>query len=519
MTPRSAVASPVAGVVAAWVAMVAHFVRLHVTATRSLVFEDQAILWDFARDLRRGTFRQLDFPGQFYDSSLEAVPAAGLGALGLSDSDAYSLGMLGVTLLAWSAMGVAVHRRRQPLLAVAVLLVPVAMTIDNSLVSLMWATAIPRVMAVIVAAVVIGSQRPSLRWVVLVAVGGCAVLLDSSTLLLIVPVGVWLARRDFPDIPWRTVAVSAVAPVVVALGRELHHRANPALDFHPGHEFGFGIKPIRWHLQNPTRSLREYGPELFHIPVLRTAAVVLVLAAVALLIVRQADRAARWSLVAAGVIGFAYYASHASLRSVESLTPLPSAGRGVMALPFLVVFLAAVARPSERMQARVVAAMVVLAVGGFVHGLMADSADEFVESVQAAGVMELVEVSVVEARCDDLAAVVNAETSPVVLSSSRVTAWACSALLEDSFGPDVTVLFPTYERRVWELKRFWSAPQTSWVVWGGGLGGCDAVSEAVACGVPRQDIAVMRTPEWRIDQTAWGSGLGMRWLPDGFPDD
>jgi hypothetical protein len=56
-------------------------------------------------------------------------------------------------------------------------------------------------------------------------------------------------------------------------------------------------------------------------------------------------------------------------------------------------------------------------------------------------------------------------------------------------------------------------------VWGGGLNGCDNVFDDVSCGVPRHDVAIMRTPEWRIDQAALGSGVGMRWLPDGFPED
>ena len=158
-----------------------HFVNLYVIVARRYTFEDQTLFWDIARGLRTGELHQLDFPGQFYGSSLEAAPISLLGAIGFSDSTSYSLSLLGFALVGWAALAFAVHRRGHPWLARSVALFPVVLTVDYSASALMWATAAPRTLAVIAVAIALGTKGRGSRWGWVVVLGGVAAAFDSST--------------------------------------------------------------------------------------------------------------------------------------------------------------------------------------------------------------------------------------------------------------------------------------------------------------------------------------------------
>lgn len=477
-------------------ALVVHFVHLHVVISSRYVFEDQAVLWDVARDLRSGQIRPIDFPGQSYDSSLEAIPAAVLGGLGLGDARAFSTGMLLVALAAWLGLAAALARRSLSWLAAATTLLPVAMTVDNSAVALMWVTAAPRTLAVLAAAAALGVRGEQPRWALAVALGGLAMILDSSSALLVVSVLIWMIgeRRG---VPWRPVAIGLAVPVFVLLIRTLGHRANPAYDLHPPPDLRVGRKPLEWHIRNPTRAFAEYGPELFHSPWLRTAAVVAALGAIGLVALRRGNTASRAATAAAALGLLLFLSTNGSLRSVEFDTPLPSAGRGLMALPFVMVFLTATLSDSGRRSAHraTFAAVAGLALLGIVHRTATDAPGDFVREVTATTAVDLVDVGEIGERCERIAGAMRAAETTIALSWNSTTAWACSASLPD----DSTVLFPPYERRTWELERALDISQHRWVVWQDG----------------RVEIVETRPIAWRDAATV--VGLDVRPLPPDWP--
>ncbi len=501
------------------IAMVLHFLHLHVVVGRRVAFEDQAVLWDVARDLRRGDVYQIDFPGQFYDSSLEAVPAAILGALGLSDPVAFSVGMFLMALLPWSALAWALCRRDQPWLAAATLLLPVALTVDNSAVRLLWVTAVPRQLAVLGVAAALGVRSPARRWAAFVSLAGIGVLLDTSTLLLVGPVGVWLLTTDRRTLPWPGLLAGAVVPLALAVGRAANHDAHPAYDLHPSPGLQLARKPIEWHLRNPTRALREYGPEALMSPLLRTAAVLVALAAIVVLIARRGTLAARLA-TATGTAALAiFFSSVGSLRSAEFAVALPSVGRGLMALPFLVIVLVAVLGLSPRSQRAIAAGIAVLAIAGIGVRAATDSPGDFVDEITATGAIDLVQLDLIEQRCDDLQQVMADHSDAVVLSWSSTTAWSCSALTEDTLGSTATVIFPIYERRTWELERVWDRGQLDWIVWGHGQDGCNFAPGMFTCELVADDIVVMGAPSrLTLSQVVPLVGLQLRPLPENFPE-
>ena len=505
-------------IAAAAIAMVIHFLHLHVVIGRRVVFEDQAVLWDVARDLRRGDVYQIDFPGQFYDSSLEAVPAALLGTLGLSDPTAFSVGMFLMALLPWSALAWALRRRDQPWLAAATLLLPIAMTVDNSAVRLLWVTAVPRQLAVLGVAAALGLRSSWRRWVVFVSLAGTGVLLDTSTVLLVGPVGVWLLAAERKAFSWRGALAGVVPPLVLALGRALNHDAHPAYDLHPSPGIEFARKPIEWHIRNPTRALREYGPEALTTPLLRTVAVLLAVGAVMVLVIRRGSLEVRLAAFTAASLLALFFSSIGSLRSAEFAVALPSVGRGLMALPFLAVVLVAMTGLSPRGQAAIAAGVGVLAIAGIGVRAVTDSPGDFVEEVMATGAIDLVELDLIEQRCEDLEEVMADHPDAVVLSWSSTTAWSCSALIEDAIGSTATVIFPIYERRTWELERVWDRGQLDWIVWGHGQDGCNFAPGMFTCELVANDIVVMGAPSrLTLAQVVPLVGLQLRPLPDGFP--
>ena len=496
--------------------MMAHFAQLFAVVSRRYAYEDQTIMWDVAQDLRRGRFHQIDFPGQFYDSSLEAFPAALFGALGFADSTAFALGMLSITLVAWIALAWGVQRAEHIWLARAALLTPIVLTLEYSAIQLMWVTAVPRTLAVFAAAAALGVRRQSRRWLLAIAVGGVAVILDTSAALLVTPVFVWMAVRDRATLPWRAICLGTLAPATLFVGRVLHHRANPGYDLHPSPDLDIGLKPIKWHLENPSRTLGAYGPEVLGSPPLRTVAVVGLLALLAAFILRRGrfENRAAFAMLIVGLAFF--YSAGASLRSAEFETALLSVGRGLMALPFVMIFLAIAAMDGRRWAGGPVVFALVgfLAFGGLVHRIAVDSSGIFVDDITTTVAIDVWSIDGINEVCDSLTAAVRQTNTAAAVSSSSTIAYACSARLSNS-----TVFFPMYERRTWELRQAWDTVQTRWVVSARVEATCGLIGDRVGCTQFGPSVLVAETPPWTLVDITEAVGQRMRPLPANWPDD
>lgn len=500
------------------IALIVHFFQLHAAIARRLTFEDQTILWDAAHDLRQGIVHQVDFPGQFYGSALEAVPAPLFGAIGFGDASAFSLALLCIIMASWGSVAAALVRRGNPWLGAATLLLPIALTVDHSAATIMWVTAAPRTLAIIAVAVALGVRDDTWRWAGVIVLGGIGVLLDTSAALLVLPIVTWMFVEQRGRPPVRALLALAV-PVVLLVGRAAHHGANPAFNMHPSPHFSLGGKPISWHFRNPTRTLSEYGPEALHSPVLRMAFVITVLVSISVLVARGGNLAAR-AAGAATVVSLAlFFSSDGSLRSAETTDLVLSVGRGLRALPFLLLFLVAITAPKAvepRRHFAIFVTVAILAGLGLGHRIATDASGDFAREFETAGALDVIDLDHLEATCVDLSDALEASQTTVALSWSPAVAYGCSVLMPSH----QTVLFPRYDRRTWELERTLGITQTSWVVWGHGRDGCDfaPADGSVTCAIWADDVAVMTTPARAWNKMVHPLGMGVRPFPEGWPN-
>ena len=471
--------------------------------------EDLAVLATVADDLAHGRLHQIDFPGQFYGSSLEAVPAAPLVWFGVSPRTAMVLSLAAMFVVQWSALGWAVRRRVGPWFAVSVVLVPVVLATRYTASSLLWATAAPRFLATIAVVIALGVEHRGRRWAAVVATSGIALLFDWSMALVVGPLLVAMGWRDRDALPvrWLFAGVAPVAALALARGR--HHDANPAYDLHPAPSSDFSAESLRWHLDHPTAAFRTFGPELLVDYRLQAIAAFVVVAAVLLAAAWRRDVAGRAAAAVVAVGLGAFFASDGSIRAWTTMSEIVSIARGLMGLPVAVVVVAAVSSTlGARLDTRGAATvMVVVALAGTGARIVGDSIGDYEDSLAVDRALNIWAVDDLDAVCDAARSVVG---SAPFLASGSTLAYGCSTAL------DHPVLFPEYERRTWLLARHWTDAPATWVVLTPPDGECVGVE--VPCSVIGRGVAVVEASGQGVGSGATDANLPLRPLPKGWPE-
>jgi len=492
----------------AFTALTLHTIWLVVRLPAVYTHEDLEILGLAARDLAHGRLHQIDFPGQFYGSSLEAFPAAPLVGLGMAPRLAIVVSLAAMFVVQWGALGWAVLRRVGPWHGVAVVLVPLIVATRYTASALLWATAAPRFLATIAVAVAFSVGDRRWRWVLVVGLSSVALLFDYSTALIVGPVLVWMFDQDRAELPVRWIGASVVPAGILFVGRALHHAANPAYDLHPSPSSSFSANVIRWHVEHPTAALRTYGPELLVDDRAQAIGAFLVVAAAVLVGVVRAERGGRAAaaVVMAGLVAF--FASEGSIRAWTATSEIVSIGRGLMGLPVAVVVITAVSRvararintPAAAMGVAVIATLSLVVRVGF------DSVGDYEAALGQDQALSVWQV-------DDLNVVCNAADQQGIvgpyLASASTLAYGCSSIL------DHPVLFPAYERRTWLLRAHWEDAPASWLVMTPPGGECEQVP--APCRKVGAGVALIEASGSGIRSAAVDANLPVRPLPDDWP--
>ncbi|MEM9518438.1 MAG: hypothetical protein AAGA37_03900 [Actinomycetota bacterium] len=471
--------------------------------------EDLAALAAVADDLAHGRLYQIDFPGQFYGSSLEAFPAAPLIWLGFSPRIAMVLSLALLFVGQWLTLGWAIRRRFGAWFAVVVVLVPVVLATRYTASSLLWATAAPRALATVAVAVALGVERRRQRWALVVALFGTALLFDWSMAIIAGPTLVWMAWHDRRSLPLPAIAAGVVPVVALYALRARHHGANPAYDLHPAPSTGFSTESLDWHVDHPTAAFRTYGPEFLIDYRMQAIGAFVVVGAVLVAASWRRDLASRGAAI--GVAGgvAAFFASEGSIRAWVTNSEIVSIARGLMGLPIAIIALAAFSPLlSARLDTRRVAAiMAVAAALSTVARVGTDSIGDYEDAFAVDRALSIWSVDDLDQVCAIAADQV--DVAPLLASASTL-AYGCSTALGHP------VLFPEYERRTWLLARHWRDDPATWIVLTPPGGECVGVE--VACESVGPGVAIVHATGGGVATAAVDANLPLRPLPEGWPD-
>ena len=261
--------------VATVLASVAQQSRLLVQWLRFDVSEDQALLWAAARSWGELQPRQPNFWGQRYGVTFEAVPAEVLASLGIGYPTGLPFVIMAMNLAGWWLLSLAAWRRGRPGWALCAVAVPLLLTTEYAVLSIVFNTALGRLMACVCAVLVL--IKPRVRWALTVActVGGLAVLFDTASALLVVPalvVGIhgcvtdWRSRDQLLAAA-RTVGFGAVVPLGWLALTRYWYRVHPEDDLHPSPNLHPRFDVLTDNITNTSRHFTDLSSEIVRSPV------------------------------------------------------------------------------------------------------------------------------------------------------------------------------------------------------------------------------------------------------------
>ena len=426
---------------------------------RRYVSEDQALLWAAARDMGRLQLRQPNFWGQAYGVTFEAAPAELLRRFGLGYPTGLPLAVIGLNLLAWWLPALAAWHRGRRVMATAAVAVPLVLSLEHGLLSVVYNTAFGRTLAGAAAALVI--WRPDRRATVgaAIALGGLAVLVDASCAVIVVPVLVGLAARHGNARAVRRMVPAAAlgaAPVAAWWAfTEWWYGRHPDDSLHPSPALRPSWEVLTDNLAHPSRHFATFAPELWRSPVVAVGCVVVV----AGLAVRRRDG---WAAIAVAAMTGLVVLALSLPRSRDGLpTIYYPASRVLMSFPFALWWCATTLRSSrpaegfdERPGARTRRVLGAVAIGIVVAsiGVRAVTWDHRLGSIRDQAVAfenyPLTATPTLVGRCDRVGGIATERGITTVLFDLRTEAYACAGV----FGAEPATLYPPYERRAWVLR-------------------------------------------------------------------
>jgi hypothetical protein len=424
---------------------------------RHYVNEDQALLWAAARSWSRLQPEQPNFWGQSYGTTAEAIPAAFLNALGIGYATGLPLGVALINLGTWLVLGAAAFVRRRFALSTVALGALALMSPGYLVLAVAYNTAVGRlIMAFAMAAALLAYAR---WWRLCASLGlaALAVVVDNSTAVVAAPLGVYLVVLCLREPPlratlrratsWWLLGAALVPAASFAAFSRWWYRAHPADLTHPAPSFKPSLARLVDNLSNPTRHFGVFGLELWSTIVL-PALVVLVL--LIYLIVRR-----QW--VALGCLGATTLLLLAVLavpRANDYLpTPYYPAARVVFVLPMAVWFVAIVAvSPARRPGGGTALLPLLLALLCVVSTAVRYARwDTQTAQLRADAVAypnyPLTPTSDMIKLCRDVGRIVSETGVHYTVFQLRTPAYACAGL-----DPDITTVYPPYERRSWLLR-------------------------------------------------------------------
>lgn len=452
---RRAVSFPLA-VVLGLAALAAYELQRAAAITSHLANEDTSIIWVAARDFMSGLFRQPNYYGQSYGSTIEAVPIGIAHALGAAwgPATAYVLGgveFAGWALLAWSAW-----RRGRRVLAALAVATPVLLAAYHTIyVTIELQAPGPRFLVIAAAALLIAlpTRLPALALAVLLF--GVGLQFDAASAVLAVPVVAWFSLSYLRSRHQAyAIAAGAVVPVVQFALTKMFYTRHPDYAFHISPTF----RPDGKTFSNSVGHLRDffalYAPELLR-SWLVPAVALLVLVGVLL-----ATRRTLYALPALLTLAIVPYAMSTSRARPEwSLGPLLPRGRIFLALPatlwflcFLVAESGILARVTTRIgtQQALVAVGIVCVASTLVRVTDFGSREGFWSSRSLAlgsqGAYGFARNAVVDRECDDAVAVARRNHIGLILFQQQHPAYSCAAR-----APSGTDSLTNIERRTWAL--------------------------------------------------------------------
>ena len=227
--------------VATVLASVAQQSRLLVQWLRFDVSEDQALLWAAARSVGRTAAPAAQLLGAALRRHVRGGAGRVLASLGIGYPTGLPFVIMAMNLAGWWLLSLAAWRRGRPGWALCAVAVPLLLTTEYAVLSIVFNTALGRLMACVSAVLVL--IKPGVRWALTVActVGGLAVLFDTASALLVVPtlvVGIhgcvtdWRSRDQLLAAA-RTVGFGAVVPLGWLALTRYWYRVHPEDDLHP----------------------------------------------------------------------------------------------------------------------------------------------------------------------------------------------------------------------------------------------------------------------------------------------
>jgi hypothetical protein len=473
---------------------VAQQLRLLVRWLRFDVSEDQALLWAAARSWGQLRPRQPNFWGQSYGVTFEAIPAEFLSWLGVGYPTGLPFVILAMNLAGWWVLALAAWLRGRPGWALCAVAVPVLLPAEYAVLSIVFNTAVGRLMACCCAALIL--VKPGARWALSVActVGGLAVLFDTATAMLVVPalvVGIgacvtdWRSRAQVSAVA-RDVTIGLVAPLGWFVFTQYWYRAHPEDALHPAPSFHPRFDVLIDNLTNSSRHLTTYSLEILRSPVVALVAIGCVLAVA----FTRGDARTR---IASALFLVLLIAVLTSPRSRDALpTPYYPAARVLMPLPTALWFVAFITfeRPlgdAWRAAGRqvTIALCVLLAITFSLRIVTwSDRVGELRARAEEYPNYPLTTASALVGLCDRVEGAAHAYGTPYVLFDLRTPAYACASLMDD-----VTTFYPPYDRRSWVLREVDGAMPVSMLIVGGSPVACESV-EYMRCVALDAEISI-----------------------------
>jgi hypothetical protein len=449
-------------------------VRLLVDLVGRYANEDHALLWLMAYDWAHLRVREPTFYGQPYGVTFEAIPTALLHAIGIPYQIALPGALMMMALAAWWCLAFAAWHRKLWIAALLAAAAPLLLNIDHWVVVSVIGTSAGRLLAAICAAVCLAAEPSPRNLSIAVALGGLAVLFDSAAAPLAVPALVWaLLPWTFRRRYWLPVLLGLLAPAAWYTFNVWFESAHPEHALHPSWGYNPELGPLLENWANPDRLFATHALDAF-----RHGSLYVVL----MLCFLVAAAAARdWRALAAVSCLIALYAVLASMpKSLDGRASLwfPSA-RMTIAAPMAFWFAGCVTLQAVAGRARTALSsdrMMLCSVGGALLIVLASVGTAFarasnwaprLDSILQAGLRDgglpLRPTKEIYKLCNDVADVARAGGSTIVVfPTDRAANYACRVL-----HPELTTVFPGYERRAWVLRRLSSRPAERMLVWWG----------------------------------------------------
>ncbi len=402
-----------------------------------LANEDTSIVWVAARDWMARRFRQPNYYGQSYGSTLEAIPIGVLHALGASYGFATSVVAATLEFAAWAALAWAAWHRGRRVMAALAFGIPLALAAYHTVyVTIELQVPGPRLLVVVACALLIAFPT---RPVPL----GCAVLLfgvglqfDASSALLAAPAIVWYVVSYL-----RTrhqlfaVAAGAVLPVVQFVGTRLFYRRHPDYELHPSPSIRPSVNTLTGSAHHLSEFFGLYAPELWRSWIAPLAVLAI------LVVLLLATRRFAYVLPAAAVAVIVPYAMSTSRAEASaSLGPLLPRGRILLALPATLWFLTLLVAESgmfgrvraDRGTRRALAAVcVVCATSTVVRAADFGGREGFWYArsiaLQAIGQYGFAPNSLMQRQCDDDVAFARRNAVGLIVYADQHAAYSCAA--------------------------------------------------------------------------------------------